>query len=113
MKYIDAESILKPKNILQYERVEKINKIYKEIRYSSLNDFIVSKNYSNVLELGCGVSPRCLYLADKKINYVGVELQDVVNVLNIYAPNFLKDDMKKYVQFVAADVSDKCHVLRT
>ena len=107
VKYIDAERILKPEKILQYERVEKINKIYHEIRYNSLNDFFMSENYSNVMDLGCGVSPRCLYTARRKINYVGVELEDVVEVLNIYAPNFLTDDTKKYVRFVTSDVADK------
>ena len=53
VQYIDAERIIKPENISQYERVEKINKIYQEIRYSSLNDFILSKGYKNVMDLGC------------------------------------------------------------
>ena len=107
VKYIDAESILKPENISQYERVEKVNKIYHEIRYTSLNDFILSENYSNVMDLGCGISPRCLFTAENKINYVGVELPDVVEMLNVYAPNFLNDDAKKFVRFVAADVADR------
>lgn len=111
VKYIDAERILKPENISQYERVEKINKIYQEIRYASLNDFIESSNYKNVMDLGCGVSPRCLYMAKKGINYVGTDLKDVINVLNIYAPNFLADDLKKYVQFAIADAANKNEML--
>ena len=63
VQYIDAEKILKPENISQYERVERINKIYQEIHYASLNDFIESENYSNVMDLGCGVSPCCLHMA--------------------------------------------------
>ena len=106
VQYINAETILKPENIKHYERVEKINKIYQEIRYASINDFIESENYTNVMDLGCGVSPRCLYLAKKGINYVGTDLPDVVNVLNDYAPNFIKNDMKKYVNFKVADASN-------
>lgn len=113
VQYIDAETILKAENISQYERVERINKIYQEIRYSSLNDFIAAGNYTNVIDLGCGVSPRCLWTARKGINYVGVDLQDVVNVLNIYAPNFIKDDMKNYVKFVVADVAKRDEMKNT
>lgn len=113
VKYINAEKILKPENIIQYERVEKINKIYQEIRYDSLNDFILEENYTNVIDLGCGVSPRCLYMADKKINYVGAELKEVVDVLNVYAPNFLNEDKRQYVNFVVADVSNKKEMLNT
>ena len=106
VQYIDAEKILKSENISQYERVERINKIYQEIRYASLNNFIESENYTNVMDLGCGVSPRCLYMARKGINYVGTDLSDVVEVLNFYAPNFVKDDMKKYIRFAVADAAD-------
>ena len=111
VQYINAEKIVKPNNIAQYERVEKINKIYQEIQYSSLNDFVVSENYTNVMDLGCGVSPRCLYMAKRGINYVGTDLKEVVNVLNIYAPNFIDEDMKKYVNFVVADATNKNEML--
>ena len=107
VQYINAEKILKPENISQYERVERINKIYQEIRYTSLNDYIESENYSNVLDLGCGVSPRCLNMARRGKNYVGTELADVVEVLNFYTPNFLKDDARKYVRFAVADIASR------
>ena len=112
VKYINAERILKSEKISQYERVEKANKIYQEIRYNSLNDFIDSENYKNVIDLGCGVSPRFLYTTKKGINYVGVELPEVVKVLNIYAPNFLDEDMRKYVRFVAADVANRDEIIK-
>ena len=51
-------------------------------------------------------------MANKGINYVGTDLKDVVNVLNIYAPNFLKDDMKKYVNFVVADASNHTEMMK-
>ena len=111
VQYIDAERIIKPENISQYERVEKINKIYQEIRYSSLNDFILSKGYKNVMDLGCGVSPRCLLMARKGINYVGTDLKDVVNVLNVYSPTFIKDDLKQYVNFITADASSHSEMM--
>ena len=106
VKYINAEKVLKIDNISQYERVEKINKIYHEIRYLSLNDFIESENYSNVFDLGCGISPRCLYMSQKNINYVGGELKAVVDILNVYAPNFIKEENLRYVKFAVADVEN-------
>ena len=112
VKYIDAEKIIKSENISQYERVEKVNKIYQEIRYASLNDFIESEGYTNVMDLGCGVSPRCLYMAKKGINYVGTDLEDVVKVLNIYAPNFLSEDMRRYVNFFVADAASRSEMMK-
>ena len=112
VKYIDAEKIIKSENISQYERVEKVNKIYQEIRYASLNDFIESEGYTNVMDLGCGVSPRCLYMANKGINYVGTDLEDVVKVLNIYAPNFLSEDMRRYVNFFVADAASRSEMMK-
>ena len=113
VKYINAEKILKPENISHYERIEKINKIYHEIRYRSLNDFIEAENFNNVIDLGCGVSPRCLYAARKSINYVGGELENVVELLNVYAPNFLDENARKYVKFVVADVANKKEMMNT
>ena len=112
VKYIDAEKILKSEHISQYERVEKVNKIYQEIRYSSLNDFIESEHYTNVMDLGCGVSPRCLYMANKGINYVGTDLKEVVDILNIYAPNFLNEDVRKYVNFFVADAASHSDMMK-
>ena len=111
VKYIDAERILQAENIAQYERVEKINKIYQEIRYASLNDFIESEHYTNVVDLGCGVSPRCMYTAARGINYVGTDLKDVVNILEVYAPNFISQDNRKYVSFRVADAASKKEML--
>ena len=111
VQYIDAEKILKPQNISQYERIERVNKIYQEIRYASLNEFIESEHYFNVMDLGCGVSPRCMYMANREINYVGTDLKDVVEVLDFYAPNFIKDDRRKYVRFVTADASNRKEML--
>lgn len=107
VQYIDAEAVVRPDNIKQYERVEKVNKIYQEIRYASLNDYFVSNHYANVIDLGCGVSPRCLYTSKRGINYVGTDLDEVVKVLDYYAPNFLSEDGKNYVRFVVADAADR------
>lgn len=111
VQYIDAEKIVKPQNITQYERVERVNKIYQEIRYASLNDFIAAGNFTNVMDLGCGVSPRCLSMARQSINYVGTDLADVVEVLNFYAPNFVKEDMRKYVRFEVADAASRTEMI--
>ena len=78
-----------------------------------MNDFIEAENFNNVIDLGCGVSPRCLYAARKSINYVGGELENVVELLNVYAPNFLDENARKYVKFVVADVANKKEMMNT
>ena len=111
IKYLDAEAVVKPDKINQYERVEKVNKIYQEIRYASLNDYFVANHYANVLDLGCGVSPRCLYTSERGIKYVGTDLDEMVKLLDIYAPNFINEARKDYVRFVVADAANRKEML--
>ena len=109
---LKADTIIKPNEIKDYERVEKANSIYQEIRYSSLNDFAESEGYTTIMDLGCGVSPRGIYMARKGINYIGVELEPVVKTLEEYTPMFLTDAEEKNIHFAVADVTDKEAMLK-
>ena len=109
---LKADAIIKPKEMKDYERVEKANSVYQEIRYASLNDFIATEGYTTIIDLGCGVSPRGIYMARNGIDYIGVELETVVQTLEQYTPIFLTDEEEKHIKFVAADVTDKNAMLK-
>ena len=109
---LKADAIIKPEEIKDYERVEKANAIYQEIRYASLNDFVQSEGYTTVMDLGCGVSPRGIYMARKGLNYIGVELEPVVKTLEEYTPMFLTDAEQRNIHFAVADVTDREAMLK-
>ena len=104
---------LSAKNILDKipsrdpERVEKANAIYQEMHYTALNEYIEKNGYKNVVDLGCGVSPRGIMMARKGINYVGIELPAVAEAVDEYVPMFLDDDQLKYFTIASADFADR------
>ena len=103
---LSAEDILNKVPVRDPERVEKANAIYQEMHYTALNDYIIEKGYKNVMDLGCGVSPRGLVMARKGINYVGVELPAVAEAVEEYAPMFLDSEQLNLFKIVAADFTD-------
>ena len=103
---LSAEDILNKVPVRDPERVEKANAIYQEMHYTALNDYIIEKGYKNVMDLGCGVSPRGLVMARKGINYVGVELPAVAEAVEEYAPMFLDGEQLNLFKIVAADFTD-------
>ena len=103
---LSADDILKKVSLRDPERVEKANSIYQEIHYTALNNYIESNGYKNVMDLGCGVSPRGIVMARKGIHYVGVELPAVTEAMEEYAPMFLEDDELNYFHIATADFTD-------
>ena len=51
-------------------------------------------------------------MARKGINYVGVELEAVVKVLDDYTPMFLTEEEQKNITFAVADVTDREAMLK-
>lgn len=109
---LSAKNILDQTPIKDKERVERANAVYQEIRYSSLNDFIAANGYTNVMDLGCGVSSRGIFMARKGVNYIGVELEAVKEAIEEYTPIFLTEEENKNIHFATADVTDRDAMLK-
>ena len=110
---LSAKNILDQTQIKDKERVERANSVYQEIKYSSLNNFIESEGYTTIMDLGCGVSPRGIYMVRKGLNYYGIELEAVTRVLEEYTPMFLNDNEEKLIHFATADVTDREAMLKS
>ena len=104
---LSAKNILDKVELRDPERVERANAVYQEMHYTALNEYIEKNGYKNVVDLGCGVSPRGIMMARKGINYVGIELPAVAEAVEEYVPMFLDDDQLKYFTIAAADFTDR------
>jgi len=109
---LSAQNILNQTPINDKERVERANAVYQEIRYASLNSFIAEEGYTTIMDLGCGVSPRGIFMTRKGIDYIGVELEAVTQTLEEYTPMFLTDEQLNHIHFATADVTDRKAMLK-
>ncbi len=69
-----------------------------EIRYRSLNYYIEKCNFSTVIDLGCGYSPRSFYFkSNEKIKYIGIDLPALMHEIRIVGNE---------INYVAADMTN-------
>ena len=82
----DAENFLKllnrpvffnADNLNDFERIKLVNSLYQELNYSAAIEYVRAKNYRNVFDLACSLSPRAMHLGDEGRKVVVGELQTV------------------------------------
>ena len=110
---LSAKNILDKVKVRDPERVERANAVYQEMHYTALNEYIEKNGYKNVIDLGCGVSPRGIVMARNGINYIGVELEPVAKAMQEYTPMFLNDKELNYIRYEVADFTDRDAMMAT
>lgn len=69
-----------------------------ELRYRAINAYAKRIGYTNIIDLGCGISPRGLLFKNiPGFNYIGIDLPDIIKKLRIY---------KNDINYVAADITN-------
>lgn len=69
-----------------------------ELRYKAINTYARRSGFKNIIDLGCGLSPRGLFFKEfKKYNYIGIDLPDVIKKFRIYSNE---------IKYIAADITD-------
>ena len=77
LKLIERPVFFHADNLNDFERLEKTNALYQELNFAAAMEFVRSKNYSNVFDLACSLSPRAMILGDEGRHVVVGELQTV------------------------------------
>ena len=89
-------------NLEDFERIEKVNSVYQELCYTSVNNYIKENNYKNVFDIACSYSPRVLGIVKDGGKYVAAELSAVSFVADQLVRGSL--DKKFYNNFSYEDV---------
>lgn len=76
-KLLGRPDFFNEQNRDDFDRLKTVNAIYNEFCYASFIDFIQSRGYKNVYEIGCSYSPRLVPLVNGGCKYVGAELAAV------------------------------------
>lgn len=77
LKLINRPVFFNASNLNDFERIEKTNALYQELNYAAAIEYVRGKNYKNVFDLACSLSPRAMILGDDGRSVIVGELQSV------------------------------------
>lgn len=77
LKEIDRPVFFTANNLNDFERIQRVNSLYQELNFAAAINFVREKNYSNVFDLACSLSPRAMILGDEGRKVVVGELNTV------------------------------------
>ena len=100
LKLLDRPVFFSENNLEDFERIQKVNSLYQELNYSAAMEYVREKNYRNVLDLACSLSPRAMILGDEGRKVVVGELATIC----LIGDWFIEDLGKKSKQNVKYEV---------
>ena len=77
LKEIDRPVFFTADNLNDFARLERVNSLYQELNFAAAINFVREKNYSNVMDLACSLSPRAMILGDEGRKVIVGELATV------------------------------------
>ena len=77
LKLIERPVFFTADNLEDFERIELVNSLYQELNYAAAIEYVRKKNYKNVFDLACSLSPRAMILGDEGRKVIVGELQTV------------------------------------
>lgn len=86
--------------------------LFQEIRYKFVNDTIETSGYKNIFDIGCGFSPRGLYLAERGYKYVGVDLPGAIKSISPAVEACINDNGKDNIKYCGVDATDPESMLK-
>ena len=77
LKLIDRPVFFHADNLADFERIQMTNSLYQELNFTAAMDYVREKNYRNVFDLACSLSPRAMILGDEGRRVIVGELNTV------------------------------------
>ena len=77
LNLIERPVFFSEENLDDFERIQLVNSLYQELNYAAAIGYVREKNYKNVFDLACSLSPRAMILGDEGRKVVVGELQTV------------------------------------
>ena len=105
LKTIDRPVFFTADNLNDFERLQRVNALYQELNYSAAIEFIREKNYRNVMDLACSLSPRAMILGDEGRRVIVGELATVALIGDWMVDEF-GTASKKNVDYEVIPVED-------
>ena len=77
LQLLDRPVFFHADNLADFERIKLTNSLYQELNFAAAIEYVRAKNYRNVVDLACSLSPRAMILGDEGRKVVVGELQTV------------------------------------
>ncbi|MBR0261189.1 MAG: hypothetical protein IJQ85_05275 [Selenomonadaceae bacterium] len=106
LKLIERPVFFTADNLNDFKRLEMANALYQELNMNAAMEFVREKNYQNVFDLACSLSPRAMLLGDEGRKVVVGELQTVCLIGDWCVDEFGKK-AKKNVSYDAFWLQDR------
>ena len=105
LKLLDRPVFFRAENLDDFKRLELTNALYQELNYAAAIEFIREKNYRNVMDLACSLSPRAMVLGNEDRKVVVGELATVC-LIGDWLTDELGKKAKKNVSYDFIPVED-------
>lgn len=106
LKLIDRPVFFNAENLNDFERIQLANSLYQELNYAAAIEYVREKNYRNVFDLACSLSPRAMILGDEGRKVIVGELQTVC-LLGDWCVDEFGKKARKNVDYNAFWLQDK------
>ena len=106
LKLIERPVFFTEENLEDFERIQLTNSLYQELNYAAAIEFVREKNYKNVFDLACSLSPRAMILGDEGRKVIVGELQTVC-LLGDWCVDEFGKKAKKNVSYDAFWLQDR------
>ena len=77
LKLLNRPVFFHADNLPDFERIKLTNALFQELNYAAAIEYIRERDYRNVLDVACSLSPRAMILGDEGRKVVVAELQTV------------------------------------
>ena len=77
LKLLNRPVFFTAENLPDFERIKLTNALYQELNYAAAIEYVRQKDYHNVFDLACSLSPRAMILGDEGRKVVVGELDAV------------------------------------
>ena len=107
LKAIGKTNIFDKTNLRDYDRLELLNSIFQELNYASSVEYVRKNNYTNIMDIGGGYTPRAVVFAREDRKYIGAELAAVAVSASEIIPKVIGKNYSQNVYYDEVLVEDR------
>lgn len=98
--------------VARYDELSPVNKLYIEMRYTALNEYIIANDYQNNLDIACSFAPRSIAMARQHRMFVGADFAPSIEEIKRALPDCLSLKQQKRLYYAVADATDLPSMMR-